>query len=1216
MLILTISRLKVARLYVFRYFHIMKKTIAKCAILILLSITPLLKAQQSSSLLWEVTGKNLEKPSYLYGTMHVSKKVAFHLSDSFFIALKSVDMVGLETNPETWLEDMLGSSYIQNFMQTSKVDLYGDAFKITPPDNSNLALCLSEEQTLINPLLFRYNPGNEDFEEMTYLDLFIYQAGRKYGKEVTAMEYFEETMEFAVKGSVPDENPVEVSQSDVNRFMKDGKGFQEIVEDAYRNGDLNLLDSIYIYLYPSKNFRKGMLDERNKIMANNMDSILKTKSIFAGLGAAHLPGNNGMIQLLRDKGYKVRPVERVLINRSSKYKDKINKMFADTDFKTYFTDDKLISVKTPYPLVRTPSYSDRINYVSTDMANGAYYNITKTKHFGQIKHQDPAFIAKRLDSLIYENIPGKIIKKTEIERNGLKGITLKSKTIKGYLNQFEIYISEHDLIVIKMSGREKYVKGKAGMTFFNSIQFHLKESNDQFVTAGPTYGDFEVKLPTNYIDHSKDLKKDMGTNQDYIAVAEGANKDYYIVQKTHYFDYSYIEEDSFELRAIAESFYKDLNYTLVEKKATTIGQYPAMDFDLISKDSSEHLYLRSIIKGANYYLLAGFTKERPEQFINSFKFKEIIYTDSLELHEDTSAFFSVNTYGRTPKNKRSNYNLFGSSSKKKDTKYLSDSKYITFTVPSTGEQIKIYFVKHHDYYSREDIEDYWEVKRNSLIKDNTMKISNEKRYTDSIHYHFEALLTDTASSRGILIHYILQNGSYYKIKYVMDTIEGPTPFYTHFMENFNISDSIIGKSPFDDKMRILLRETLSEDSTTLDRVVNVLDRYIYNTTDINETHYDSLMIAIKNNNFNDDHGLDPKATLIEQLGEFPKKEVIQYLKETFTTAQDTTTIQIAALNALTEMRTKESFLAYKKLISEETPLPSSKYKLYSMFTDIEDTIELTKHLFPEFMELTIYPEYKDKVLGLLAHALDSNAIDVKVIESYKKRLIKEANDEVKRHLSGQEKSDSYYSYDNNDDLLEDYARILTHFPKDSKITKFYDKLLKSTDHGVQMDIIEVRLNHNLAVHDSIYHNLAEDDETRIAIYDLLKKHDMLEKFDTTYLNQEAFARALLVDEENMGEEDSLEYLNIKKNVYTKDFSGVVYVYKAQTGYDDKWSYAYVYQPKDSNEVTSEPLIIRTGSSYTKDDDIESLIKEDMEPFFFIGRSRYKGNFSNDYSNLF
>src|SRR6059058_4933767 len=63
-----------------------------------------------SSLLWEITGRGLTRPSYLFGTMHVSDKLAFHLGDSFYNALKSVQMVALETNPDYWQDHFSNSS--------------------------------------------------------------------------------------------------------------------------------------------------------------------------------------------------------------------------------------------------------------------------------------------------------------------------------------------------------------------------------------------------------------------------------------------------------------------------------------------------------------------------------------------------------------------------------------------------------------------------------------------------------------------------------------------------------------------------------------------------------------------------------------------------------------------------------------------------------------------------------------------------------------------------------------------------------------------------------------------------------------------------------------------------------------------------------------------------------------------------------------------------
>src|SRR5688572_4889983 len=67
---------------------------------------PAIRQKKYTSLLWEITGNGARKPSYLIGTMHVSSKIAFNLPDSFYIAVRNAQVVALETNPETWQEDM------------------------------------------------------------------------------------------------------------------------------------------------------------------------------------------------------------------------------------------------------------------------------------------------------------------------------------------------------------------------------------------------------------------------------------------------------------------------------------------------------------------------------------------------------------------------------------------------------------------------------------------------------------------------------------------------------------------------------------------------------------------------------------------------------------------------------------------------------------------------------------------------------------------------------------------------------------------------------------------------------------------------------------------------------------------------------------------------------------------------------------------------------
>ena len=99
-------------------------------------------SKKYNSLFWEISGNGLSRPSYLYGTMHVSNKVAFHLSDSFFIAIKNVDVVGLETNPEKWMEELYAEK--RNDVEITKNNpqstnsFYKNCFYLNIPTNREL----------------------------------------------------------------------------------------------------------------------------------------------------------------------------------------------------------------------------------------------------------------------------------------------------------------------------------------------------------------------------------------------------------------------------------------------------------------------------------------------------------------------------------------------------------------------------------------------------------------------------------------------------------------------------------------------------------------------------------------------------------------------------------------------------------------------------------------------------------------------------------------------------------------------------------------------------------------------------------------------------------------------------------------------------------------------------------------------------------------------
>ena len=79
-----------------------------------------------------------------------------------------------------------------------------------------------------------------------------------------------------------------------------------------------------------------------------------------------------------------------------------------------------------------------------------------------------------MDSLLYENIPGKILKKAPILKNGYKGFDITSKTRRGDFQRYNILITPLEVLVFKMIGNGNYVEGKEADQFFNSVDVKKK----------------------------------------------------------------------------------------------------------------------------------------------------------------------------------------------------------------------------------------------------------------------------------------------------------------------------------------------------------------------------------------------------------------------------------------------------------------------------------------------------------------------------------------------------------------------------------------------------------------------------------------------------------------------------------------------------------------------------------------------------------------------
>ncbi|HRE37416.1 MAG TPA: TraB/GumN family protein, partial [Chitinophagaceae bacterium] len=516
---------------------------------------PVIKAKKYPSLLWEISGKGLKKPSYLIGTMHVSSKLAFNLPDSFYYAIRKAEVVALETNPETWQDDLNkydlsgGKSYNDGYKYSLYSSMPSDYLSINTLKffkyDNKIEKALYSNPSTINSLLYRtYGNESSDFEEDTYLDMYIFQCGKKWGKKVTGVEDYGESMKLmaeAYRDGAKDKNRKERSYGDAGDEYSEEK-----LEEAYRTGNLDLLDSINKYNSESAAFDEKFLYQRNEIQANSIDSIIASGSIlFVGVGAAHLPGERGVIEILRRKGYKLRPVK--MGERASKEKELVDKIRVPVTFRTASAADGAYRVDIPGTFYKMGDDVAQDQRQYADMANGSYYMVTRIMTNAWMWNHSSEDVYKKVDSLLYENIPGKIISKTAIVKNGYKGFDITNRTRRGDLQRYNIFITPFEVIFFKMSGNGDYVKlGDEAKRFFGSIQLKEYKNGGPYKKYSPAYGGFAVDLP-----HEPYIGNDGSWIYDAEDKAAGIN---YRVIRSDIHNYRFAEEDSFDLGLMDESF--------------------------------------------------------------------------------------------------------------------------------------------------------------------------------------------------------------------------------------------------------------------------------------------------------------------------------------------------------------------------------------------------------------------------------------------------------------------------------------------------------------------------------------------------------------------------------------------------------------------------------------------------------------------------------------
>ena len=290
-----------------------------------------LAVSSSAQLLWRISGRDLEKPSYLFGTYHLASLSVLDSIEGVMPAIRSVDKV----YGEVVASDMLDSDTLVSVAQ--RLILPGDtelADLLAPQEfsiveaflNENLGLILADINmakmfpvALTNQItVFAAAKGIPGYNPSNPLDAGIQALAKQLGKDVGGLESVSFQMDLMV--SQPLKRQAEQLVCTVESF--DSLVVQsKRLTDAYYSQDLLLIEALMIgdgvdsacdYTQEEKD---AIINERNKAWLRKMPGIMESGSTLFAVGAGHLAGSDGLIALLVDAGYDVEPVEKLTNER-------------------------------------------------------------------------------------------------------------------------------------------------------------------------------------------------------------------------------------------------------------------------------------------------------------------------------------------------------------------------------------------------------------------------------------------------------------------------------------------------------------------------------------------------------------------------------------------------------------------------------------------------------------------------------------------------------------------------------------------------------------------------------------------------------------------------------------------------------------------------------------------------------------------------------------
>lgn len=246
----------------------------------------------------------VESPSYIIGTMHVRDERAFQCEQVFLDKIRASEVFATEFDLEDTHLNSVENIMLLNDNQTLTSlippKLYGRINKVLKKQAGVELMQFDRFKPIAITNFLTLNILSND--RLLSLDETLWHFAKDNGKILRGIETFEEQLD--ILNSLPIDAQIKSLKDITKNFSKFRKQLVNMAK-IYEQADIVKLYKLS--KKTAKGNKKTLIYDRNEIMADRIISLSKQNTVCVAIGAGHLAGKKGLLRLLKQKGYIVKP---------------------------------------------------------------------------------------------------------------------------------------------------------------------------------------------------------------------------------------------------------------------------------------------------------------------------------------------------------------------------------------------------------------------------------------------------------------------------------------------------------------------------------------------------------------------------------------------------------------------------------------------------------------------------------------------------------------------------------------------------------------------------------------------------------------------------------------------------------------------------------------------------------------------------------------------